>query len=73
MHDLKNVVIDFLFQRLTQEIILLHGEVWELKTGEGYQVLLEIMSRLPFEWIKKILESTSFSVPSDRERYKRIL
>lgn len=36
---------------------------------EAYQKSIEIFSRLPFEWIKAVLESEHLSVPSDLERY----
>ena len=46
----------------------LPSDPWEDTEGEGYTTLAQVFAGLPFEWLKKIVESRDFDVPSDRER-----
>ena len=45
-----------------------YGLIWSVYDGKGFQALCSVFARLPFDWIKSIVESPSFIVPSDMER-----
>ncbi|TPX35032.1 hypothetical protein SmJEL517_g02427 [Synchytrium microbalum] len=43
--------------------------LWPKSDTEPYRVLVSIFCDLPFEWLKRVVESKSFDVPSGQERY----
>ncbi|KAJ3350866.1 hypothetical protein HDU83_009394 [Entophlyctis luteolus] len=43
--------------------------LWSNKGSEAYKDLVNAFAELPFEWLKRVVESSQFSVPSDRERF----
>ena len=49
-------------------MVKLGPRVWR-KDEEQYNTLVSLFAELPFEWLKKIIESQSFEVPSDMERW----
>ncbi|KAI9203396.1 uncharacterized protein BJ171DRAFT_598256 [Polychytrium aggregatum] len=65
---------DFVYRFLTKGIVRelvdeLNSPIWGNRGGEGYKGLVRMFSNLPFEWLKKVVESEHFEVPSDMERY----
>jgi hypothetical protein len=61
--DLKAAVFDYLTRELVKDL------KWSDKTSEEYSNLVSVYAGLPFEWLKKVVESTNFPAPSDMERY----
>jgi hypothetical protein len=53
---------------LTRGILQTLTNPWD-KEGDDYQLLVQVFSSLPFEWLKKIVESEEFQVPSNMERW----
>ncbi|KAJ3203040.1 hypothetical protein HDU82_006889 [Entophlyctis luteolus] len=43
--------------------------LWSSKSSEAYKELVMVFAELPFEWLKRVVESAQFDVPSDRERF----
>ena len=43
--------------------------VWPLKDTDAYKVLVRTFADLPFEWLKRVVESKEFDVPGDMDRY----
>ncbi|KAJ1337032.1 hypothetical protein BSLG_006792 [Batrachochytrium salamandrivorans] len=66
---LRENVFAFLCRGLTAEISDKLGLIWPKKDGEGYQMLVSLFSELPFEWLKRTVESKSFEVASELERF----
>lgn len=42
---------------------------WPMKDSEEYGMLVAFFSQLPFEWLKRVVESRDFAVPSEIERF----
>ena len=61
--EIKDCIFNFLCHGITKEI----KNPWE-KEGEDYRLLTQVFMDLPFEWLKKVIESRSFQVPSEMER-----
>jgi hypothetical protein len=68
-NEIREVVFNYLCQGLVHELVELSGPVWGNRSGESFKTLVHIFSQLPFEWLKKIVESPIFEIPSDMERY----
>lgn len=66
--EIRDTIFEFLCQGLLKGM----ARPWD-KEGEEYQVLVQIFSGLPYEWLKKVVESKTFEVPSDMERYAFVL
>ena len=45
------------------------GLIWGHPQEQGYRQLVSTFSQLPFDWIKQIIESSDFQVPSEMERF----
>ncbi|TPX47444.1 hypothetical protein SeMB42_g03314 [Synchytrium endobioticum] len=43
--------------------------IWPSRDTEAYIVLVRTFADLPFEWLKRVLESKDFEVPEDMDRY----
>lgn len=53
---------------LTKGIFTKLENAWD-KSMSSYNVLISLFSKLPFELLKKVIESKEFQVPSDMERF----
>ncbi|RKO82848.1 hypothetical protein BDK51DRAFT_11308, partial [Blyttiomyces helicus] len=70
--ELREAVFVFLSKGIVREIqeaVGGGGTVWGSRDGEGYRELVAAFAQLPFEWLKKVVESRAFEVPSDMERF----
>ena len=65
--DLKDYLFTWLC-KVTNVIIENVGLIWGNNEGKGYMLLLSMFTKLPFEWLKSVIESEYFIVPSDMER-----
>ncbi|KAJ3394899.1 hypothetical protein HDU84_005834 [Entophlyctis sp. JEL0112] len=43
--------------------------LWSNRASDAYKDLVLAFAELPFEWLKRVVESSQFDVPSDRERF----
>jgi hypothetical protein len=68
-NDIREAVFHHLCKGLVHELVELSGPIWGNRTGESFKTLVHIFSQLPFEWLKKIIESPNLEIPSDMERY----
>ncbi|KAJ3052884.1 hypothetical protein HK097_005474 [Rhizophlyctis rosea] len=66
--EIKAAVREYLLKGVGRE---LGGvvPVWANKEGDGYRELVRLFSDLPYEWLKRIVESKAFEVPTDMERF----
>jgi hypothetical protein len=46
-----------------------YGLVWGNTEGKGYLSLVSKCAELPFDWLKSLIESKFFDVPSDMDRF----
>jgi hypothetical protein len=67
--DLRDYLFTFFCSRLVDEILLEYGLVFHSSDTDGLQVLVEMVSLLPFGWVKALVESEHFQIPTDRQRY----
>ena len=67
--NIKDALFSFLCTGIVRETMDVDGLVWGNPGGKGYAVLVGLFSELPFEWLKSVIESPHFEVPSDMERY----
>jgi hypothetical protein len=68
VEDIRNCVFGYLCKGIVHDIAETHGAVWVDRQGSGYLQLVSAYACLPFEWLKKIVESKMFEVSSDMER-----
>ncbi|KAI8904846.1 hypothetical protein EDD86DRAFT_212926 [Gorgonomyces haynaldii] len=66
----KDQVMDYMIHHLVQDLITQFGPIWGFPASEGYQELVQVFDHLSFETYKQVLESPSFTVPSDMERFQ---
>jgi hypothetical protein len=62
--EIRDTIFDFLCNGITNTM----SKPWE-KESDDYLLLVSVFSKLPFDWLKKVIESKTFQVPSDMERY----
>ncbi|KAI8928984.1 hypothetical protein BC831DRAFT_445905 [Entophlyctis helioformis] len=67
--ELREAVFGYLCKGVLAEIAGKHGLIWQNKEGDAYRTLVSLFSGLPFEWLKRVVESKAFEVPTDMERY----
>ncbi|KAJ3380751.1 hypothetical protein HDU92_005784 [Lobulomyces angularis] len=68
--ELKEEFFIYLAKGLVREVVELHGQqVWLNRQGEAYRTLVNLFVELPFEWMKKVIESKEFETSSEMERY----
>ncbi|KAJ1530009.1 hypothetical protein HK096_009014 [Nowakowskiella sp. JEL0078] len=67
--DIRDYVFSYLCRGVVKEISEKIAPVWSNREGEAYKELVMLFSNLPFEWLKKVVESKAFEVPTDVERY----
>ncbi|KAJ3138199.1 hypothetical protein HK100_012880 [Physocladia obscura] len=69
--EIRDAIFVFLCKGLAREISekTLTPQIWGNKSGDAYRDLVAAFSELPFEWLKKVIESTAFDVPNDMERF----
>ncbi|KAI9000072.1 hypothetical protein BC832DRAFT_533773 [Gaertneriomyces semiglobifer] len=68
MKEIREAVVTYLYRGLVRDIVEEFGVVWGNRDGEGWKELINAFKELPFEWLKKVVESKGFEVPSDMER-----
>ncbi|KAJ8328254.1 hypothetical protein O5D80_003616 [Batrachochytrium dendrobatidis] len=66
---LRESIFTFLCKGLIGEISERVGLIWQKKDSEGYKTLVQLFAELPFEWLKRTVESKSFEVASELERF----
>ncbi|KAJ3089864.1 hypothetical protein HK102_005287 [Quaeritorhiza haematococci] len=67
--EIRDAVFGYLCKGVVRELAEKIGPIWGMREGESYKELVKIFADLPFEWLKKVVESKLFEVPSDMERY----
>ena len=71
MNDIRDAVYSFLCRGIVQDLVQKSASPisWGSKESEGYSSLVSAFSELPFEWMKRVIESKDdFEVPSDMAR-----
>ncbi|KAI8592194.1 hypothetical protein BDZ88DRAFT_408611 [Geranomyces variabilis] len=70
--ELREAVLVYLTKGVVHDVCHQHGvaNVWADREAEPYKDLVATFSKLPFEWLKKVVESRGFKVPSDLDRYQ---
>ncbi|KAJ3099589.1 hypothetical protein HDU97_002937 [Phlyctochytrium planicorne] len=67
--EVRDAVFAYLSRGIVRELAE-RGPIWGNKESEQYKELVGAFSELPFEWLKRVIESKdSFEVPSDMERF----
>ncbi|KAJ3214309.1 hypothetical protein HDU67_001800 [Dinochytrium kinnereticum] len=67
--DVRDAVFSYLSRGMVRELAE-RGPIWGNKESEQYKELVGAFAELPFDWLKKVVESKdSFEVPSDMERF----
>ncbi|KAJ3414767.1 hypothetical protein HDV05_006106 [Chytridiales sp. JEL 0842] len=67
--EIRDTVYAYLCKGLVRELAAL-GPVWGNRDSEAYKELVARFAELPFDWLKKVVESKdAFEVPSDMERF----
>ncbi|KAJ3291880.1 hypothetical protein HK104_005736 [Borealophlyctis nickersoniae] len=66
--QIRECVLEYLHKGIVRELAEL-APVWGNKDGETYRELVKTFADLPFDWLKRVVESRSFEVPSDMERF----
>lgn len=69
--DLEEISADIsikIFEFLTRGVFSKLENAWD-KSKENHNVLVSLFAKLPFELLKKVVESKEFQVPSDMERF----
>lgn len=72
MNDIRDAVYSFLCRGIVQDLVQKSASPisWGSKESEGYSSLVSAFSELPFEWMKRVIESKDdFEVPSDMARF----
>ena len=67
--SVRDACVNFLHSGVHSELTDKHGPVWISKESESYRQMVALFADLPFEWLKRIVESKRFQVPSDLERF----
>ncbi|KAI8819008.1 uncharacterized protein EV422DRAFT_487756, partial [Fimicolochytrium jonesii] len=67
--DIREAVLVYLTRGVVRDVADQFGIVWGNRDGEGYKELVATFAELPFEWLKKVVESKGFEVPGDMERF----
>ncbi|KAJ3372798.1 hypothetical protein HDU91_001913 [Kappamyces sp. JEL0680] len=70
LQDLKDAVFTYLCKDFFQDLMVANGLVWGNDQGKGYQEAVRVFSLLPFDWLKGVVESVYFDVPSDMDRFQ---
>jgi hypothetical protein len=66
--DLRDALFTFLCKQFIESLVLEHGPIWNQSGSKAYDYAVGILSNLPFEWIKAVVESKHFEIPSEMER-----
>ncbi|KAJ3113595.1 hypothetical protein HDU96_003172 [Phlyctochytrium bullatum] len=67
--DVRDAVFSYLSRGLVRELAE-RGPIWGNKESDQYKELVSAFAELPFEWLKRVVESKdSFEVPNDMERF----
>ncbi|KAI9344814.1 hypothetical protein DFJ73DRAFT_839778 [Zopfochytrium polystomum] len=72
MSEIREALYAFLSRGLVRELVKRYGVPikWGSKDHESYRELVSAFADLPFEWLKRVVESKDdFEVPSDMERF----
>jgi len=67
--NIYDCVYNCLCKNVIKELTELNRQdIWQDREGQGYKRLIELFSELPFEWMKKVVESKDFIIPSEIDR-----
>lgn len=66
--DLRDALFTYLCKQFIENVVLENGPIWHETSSKSYCYAVATLSNLPFEWIKAVVESKHFEVPSDMER-----
>lgn len=70
--EIRDAIFTYLCKLSVREIASLGYEgganIWGNKGSEAYRELVRLFAELPFEWLKLVVESKNFEVPTDKER-----
>ncbi|KAJ3332858.1 hypothetical protein HDU76_012853 [Blyttiomyces sp. JEL0837] len=67
--EIRDCVFGYLCRGLVRELAE-RSPVWGNKELEGYRELVNTFAELPFDWLKKVVESKdAFEVPNEMERF----
>ncbi|KAI9101797.1 hypothetical protein DFS34DRAFT_611576 [Phlyctochytrium arcticum] len=67
--EIRSAVLIYLTKGVVGDVADHLGPIWGNREGEAYRELVKTFAELPFEWLKKVVESKSFEVPGDMERF----
>jgi len=68
--NIYDCVYNCLCKNVIKELTELNRQdIWKDREGQGFKQLIELFSELPFEWMKKVVESKDFITPSEIDRY----
>lgn len=71
--DIKDSIFTYLCKLAVREIANqgLEGaaNIWVNKGSEAYKELVRLFAELPFEWLKLVVETKLFEMPSDKDRW----
>ncbi|ORX55231.1 hypothetical protein BCR36DRAFT_321101 [Piromyces finnis] len=72
--EFSKTIYDCVYNCLCKNVIkelseLNRQDIWQDREGQGYKQLIEVFSELPFEWMKKVVESKEFITPGEIDRY----
>jgi hypothetical protein len=74
--EIRDAVFSYLAKGAVQEAFEkthvatpMTSPVWPAKDSGPHAKLVRVFANLPFDWLKKVVESKSFEVPSDMERF----
>ncbi|KNC99053.1 uncharacterized protein SPPG_06004 [Spizellomyces punctatus DAOM BR117] len=67
--EIREAVLNYLYKGVVRDVAEQFGPIWGNREGEAYRELVRTFAELPFEWLKKVVESKSFEVPGDMERF----
>ncbi|TPX58623.1 hypothetical protein PhCBS80983_g03002 [Powellomyces hirtus] len=70
--ELREAVLIYLTKGVVQDVCDQHGiaAVWSDRDGAAYRDLVATFAKLPFEWLKKVVESRAFKVPGEMDRFQ---
>jgi len=73
-NDFSKNIYDCVYNCLCKNVVkelteLNRQDIWKNREGQGYKQLIELFSELPFEWMKKVVESKDFITPGEIDRY----
>jgi hypothetical protein len=70
--DIRDTIFTYLCKLAVREIANqgLEGaaNLWANKGSEAHKELVRLFAELPFEWLKMVVETKTFEMPSDKER-----